>query len=135
MNIDLRKLKIKIKHLALEPAIIRKEEQKVLNTARYYRKKQDGIAAKKHYENYFSLYHHRVNNVRDEARATQLAYAFCRGKEYLKVETPREDLPYHITRRVVQMVMKYHPERSNKFTDYDTTWKIIKEWSKLDNDK
>lgn len=62
-------LKVKIKSLAAEAKIIRREEQKT----------QDNIVRG-------SLYSHRVGIVRDEARLSQLAYAFLRNRTYKSIE-------------------------------------------------
>lgn len=72
MHCNLIKLKIKIKHLALEPAIIRKEVKKLYRAGRH----QDA----------YILDHHLRTVVRPEARATQLVYAFLRQKKYSEVE-------------------------------------------------
>lgn len=66
---NITKLKIKLKHLATEPAIIKLEERR----ARYNADRE-------------SYYNHRINVVRPAARATQLAYAFLRGKKYKTLE-------------------------------------------------
>lgn len=56
-------LKVKIKSLAAEAKIIRQEEKRC-----YDKKCRE------------SLYLHRIGIVRDEARLSQLAYGFLRGK-------------------------------------------------------
>lgn len=89
MNIQLRQLKIKIKHLALEPAIIRAEERKELSQVAYYRSRQELKNEKSHHWDYLKLYQHRKQVVRPEARAAQLAYAFIRGKKYEQVENTK----------------------------------------------
>lgn len=61
-------LKIKLKSLAAEARIIRHEERK-----------SDGDRRCK-------LHHHRVGEVRREARATHLAYGFLRGIPRLSIE-------------------------------------------------
>lgn len=86
MHINLIKLKIKIKHLALEPAIIRKEEQKRKKMSRWSRARQEVGDASRLMGERITLRNHRQFDVRNEARATQLAYAFLRGKEYLTTE-------------------------------------------------
>ena len=119
-------LKIKAKHLATEPAIIRMEEQKVL---KYIRSGycNDASAA---YNKYVSLRNHRVWNVRNEARATELARAYLAGKDYKMVEQKRKPenerkFINYIIPRIAAMVQKYGP--SNKVTDQQ-----IIDWSKLD---
>jgi len=57
------KLKIKVKHLAKEAQIIRKEERKLFGMEKW------------------ELQHHRKTTLRDAARRTQIAYAIVRGKE------------------------------------------------------
>lgn len=69
-----RELKIKIKSLAAEAVIIKKEERKQLSHARYTKGVDD-------YRKYHSLVLHRKDVVRFEARATHLAYACIRGKK------------------------------------------------------
>lgn len=76
-------LKIKIKSLASEAKIIRFQERKVLAHRRAMIARQ---GAEKKVESLYSEYHslreHRRNEVRTEARLSQLAYAFLREKPY-----------------------------------------------------
>ena len=109
MNVNTRKLKIKLKHLATEPAIIRREEEKELSQAYYYRHVAPEESAENlHHYNYYQLHQHRVMDVRKEARATHLAYAICRGKSYETTETDTtfesRIVPYE---RVIELVAKY----------------------------
>lgn len=67
----LAELRVKVKSLAAEARIIRREERR----ARCGRTRE-------------SLYLHRIRDVRGEARAALLAYAFLRGREYGAAETP-----------------------------------------------
>lgn len=92
-KLNLIKLKIKAKHLATEPAIIRHEERKL-----------KGLDKK-------CLQDHRKWDVRNEARATQLAIAFLKGKDYKKIEPKLRD-PFdwrhiQVQKRLVSMVKKY----------------------------
>ena len=99
-------LKIKAKHLALEPTIIRKEEQKILKQIRSSKCNDTAEAFRK----FESLHNHRVWNVRNEARATHLARAFIEGKPYRSVENKVNDpsvLRCYILPRVIAMVAKY----------------------------
>lgn len=66
-------LRVKIKSLAVEARIIRLEEQRA-------KKRHDTALL-------VSLEQHRKYVVRSEARHSQLAYAFLRGKPYDMVET------------------------------------------------
>ena len=100
-------LKIKAKHLALEPAIIRKEERKLRERAR--RKEEHSRQAD-------SLQSHRQHVVSREARATHLARAFIKGIPYEAVEQNKPLLQdgyekSYMIGRIVAMSMKYHPNR------------------------
>ena len=108
MKINQTKLKVKIKHLATEPAIIRKEERKKLAEGDYY--------------GYQSLYGHRIKNVRQESRATQLVYGLLRGKSYASIERnkplydPHANWPEsnHIINRMSAMIDTYGDELVDK---------------------
>lgn len=93
MNINTRKLRIKAKHLAEEARIIRREAQNVSGLEKY------------------ALNHHRTWDVRNEARATQLAYQFLRGKRtYAEIEGSNTNFDFrrmYIDHRVLAMVKKY----------------------------
>lgn len=99
-------LKIKAKHLALEPAIIRKEEKKLLEQIRSSKCNDTAEAFRK----YESLVNHRKWNVRNEARATHLVRAYINGRPYSSVEHKVHDksvLKCYILPRIVAMVAKY----------------------------
>ncbi len=81
-------LKVKIKSLAAESRIIRKETKKASQKSI-----KDG------------LYLHRIWVVRTEARSTYLAYGFLRGREYNQIERIAHIEPDW--KRVLQMVSKY----------------------------
>lgn len=66
--LKLKQLKVKIKSLAAEARIIRLEELR-----------STGVIQR-------SLHFHRTYDVRNEARWSQLAYAFLRGRDYAQVE-------------------------------------------------
>lgn len=80
-------LKVKIKSLAVEAAIIRKEENAAKARYRFLKGRQ---GSEKQYEEevttFWGLRNHRTVDVRDESRAAQLAYAFVRGKPFKYVE-------------------------------------------------
>lgn len=90
-------LKIKIKSLAEEAKIIRHEEA-IAKKASYVA--HAGI------QQYDSLRNHRVREVREEQRATLLAYGYLRGRAYSDIE---RDGSKRITNwvRVQRMVEKY----------------------------
>lgn len=68
MNINTVKLKVKVKHLAAEARIIRREANKLSGLDKH------------------SLNQHRTTTVRREARATQLVYGYLRGTPYRSME-------------------------------------------------
>jgi hypothetical protein len=88
-----RLLKIKLKSLAAEARIIRKEELRTTGELRE------------------QMYLHRVKDLRKEARATHLAYGFIRGKERSAIENKM--LPLNsfdltvLNGRIQAMVAKY----------------------------
>lgn len=105
------KLRIKIKSLAAESRIIKDEERKLTRAHKPFIDGKTGrtirvgripeararqVAAEK-IENmeaeYQSLRRHRTIDVRNEARAAQIAYGFLRGKPYARIETPKVPLP------------------------------------------
>jgi hypothetical protein len=115
-------LKIKSKHLALEPAIIRKEEQKLNKQIKHYKMHHqitggDGCtwSYSKHHPDLYnmclkrgSLNSHRRWDVRNEARATYLARAYIKGVPYRVVEPNcKEKLWVPVMESLIRMVMKY----------------------------
>lgn len=81
-------LKIKIKTLAYEARIIRKEERKHLQLARCL-KVVEPLEVKlmtKHYRAFWDLSEHRKGKVRHAARENGLAYGFIRGRSYAQME-------------------------------------------------
>lgn len=82
MKTQVKALKVKIKSLAAEAAIIRTEERRALAGGAKYRDERLFV----------SLRQHRVSDVRKEQRSSMIAYAFLRGKPYKttekKVTTP-----------------------------------------------
>lgn len=133
-------LKIKSKHLALEPAIIRKEEDKVKKQINHYKMyhqlSADGKFSyyKEHPElsdlwvRYGSLVSHRRWEVRNEARATYLARAYIKNMPYRVVEANlKENLPDPVMSSLIRMVMKYGPVRYYPdYTREDGKTKIAK---------
>lgn len=90
----LNELKVKVKSLAEEARIIRKEEKKTVG----YRRER--------------LYLHRILDVRMEARASQIAYACLRGVHYEKVE-PNPEKGYwweQAIKRARKIALNFGPE-------------------------
>jgi hypothetical protein len=86
-------LKIKIKSLACEARIIRKEEQK----------RKGGYTPNDAILN--SLHRHRVIDVRCESRNANLAYAYLNGKSYRSIERICYTKPS--VAKIARMVGKY----------------------------
>jgi hypothetical protein len=82
-------LKIKIKSLAAEAGIIRKEAKKVRGDLRH------------------ALNEHRKKDVRWEARSSILAYGFLRGRDYFTMEAKchKDNPPDWV--RIEQLVKKF----------------------------
>lgn len=121
-------LKIKQKHLALEPNIIRHEERKLKKRMRNHRS-EDGTSSIDLERKLQSLTNHRCWNVRNEARATHLARTFIEGKPYTYAERKRNDdglFQLYIIPRILAMVQRYGG-RENRGITVD----VIREWSKL----
>lgn len=143
MNINLIKLKIKIKHLSLEPKIIRHEERKLLKQARWLRYRQGEESASDLSCEYMILRDHRKIHLRYEARATQLAYAFLRGKTYLEIENRNDPKKYwgdsdwmgthlyKVKHRMINMIHKYQFGDFN-FKDKDDVHKQVNKWLGFD---
>jgi hypothetical protein len=123
-------LKIKAKHLALEPSIIRNEEQKLIRRMKHHRS-DDKTSTWSLEWKLNSLTNHRKINVRNESRATHLARTYLAGKPYVQAEHKRIDDAYfvqYIAHRVVAMVMKYGDKEQRK-----TTKDMILEWANVAN--
>jgi hypothetical protein len=121
-------LKIKAKHLALEPQIIRLEEKKLKKRMKYHRSDDSKSSIQLEWKLH-SLTNHRKFNVRNEARATHLARAFLAGKPYSKCEKKRNNNIYfnvYIVPRILAMVTKYGTGEQRKATK-----ETILEWSKV----
>lgn len=147
-------LKIKYKHLALEPAIIRKEEQKIrkqINWLKDHHQIQNANMFDDtfypYHKKWYNLYHHRITVVRYEARATHLARAYLAGTPYEKLEKKIHDkftFENVIMPRVYSMVAKYGPNKLQKkwnrdkakFMYDEVEWKEfiapIKKWCNLE---
>lgn len=148
-------LKIKSKHLALEPAIIRKEERKIRSQINWL-KQHHQIQNANMFDDMFypyhrqwcNLYYHRKTVVRNESRATHLARAFLGGLNYKQVESKRHDEALYnnaILPRIIDMVAKYGSKEfrihryygkdgkaAYKPEEYEALKTKILEWSKLD---
>jgi len=91
MNVKLISLKIKLKSLAEEARIIRKEERKLV---------QSGRGPETGY-----LSSHRKQVVRHAARSTHVAYGYIRGRTYQELEVSAKTEPDWDA--IAKMVTKY----------------------------
>lgn len=106
MSVELR---IKLAHIGMEPAIIRKHERRIKKRLQYHRdtlsnRDPCGDEALRH-----SLIQHRRWNVRNEARATHLACAFIKETPYRDCEETCDvgKRVKHIDHRTINMIRKY----------------------------
>jgi hypothetical protein len=94
MNLNKVKLKVKALSLAEEARIIKRLEKGCENDWGFN-----------------PIYDHRVKNVRNEARATNLARAFLSGKAYSRAENSRKpEKEYnfnYIKKRLIKIVSNY----------------------------
>jgi hypothetical protein len=107
------KFRVKIKSLAEEARIIRREEGRALARAAYFRKALGpatveltggALVTNKTYDAefaYHGIHGHRVSVVRSESRSSLLAYACCRGVPYSSCERPRREID---AKRVAEIV-------------------------------
>ncbi len=100
-------LKIKIKSLAAEARFIRIEELKARKMARanaaHQQPKESQVASDFRH----SLHTHRTQVVRPEARSSQLAYGFLRGRKYSQLESSvRPDNPPNL-KAITSMVERF----------------------------
>ena len=104
-----QKLKIKIKSLACEAKIIRKEEGR-LKGSNWDRGRTE-------------LQQHRTGSLRNEARSALLAYAFLRKRNYWKTEASAATPPDR--RRTCKLISKYgtmsYEVALQSFTDWVQT--------------
>ena len=132
-------LKIKSKHLALEPAIIRIEERKLKKQIDWYKMKHqvtgDMFSFYKDHPDLYNLFSkhgslvsHRRIDVKNEARATYLARAYIKGMPYKAVEAKtKEKLDQSVMTSLVRMVIRYGNVRyKNEIDRSETTFKVTK---------
>lgn len=99
-------MKVRIKELAQEAKFIRFEENKIKSNKLYIQNYSDLPSDKKEFVNQMaydcrSLESHRKVEVREAARAAQLAYGFLRDVPYSEIESKRkQEKEYHFNYRV-----------------------------------
>lgn len=99
-------LKVKIKHLAEEARIIRKEEKKHYGAIKW------------------NIQHHRKTIVRNAARQTQLAYAYLRGKKLTDVASQGINYDWYQYHRDVKEIHRMVEKYGKKKVSLDD----IKKW-------
>ena len=89
----IRRLKVKVKSLASEAMIIRREERKVMAGADWAARRDlannwNTMSSERveYLDEYHRLHHHRKVDVRQEARAALIAYAFLRGMPLSRID-------------------------------------------------
>ena len=87
-------LRVKAKSLADEARIIRREERRAMGQLRE------------------ELHLHRVNQLREAARATFLAYGIVKGRSVDVIEVPGSERPNGLWKSVKAMVERYGPVNS-----------------------
>jgi len=117
-------LKIKIKSLAEEAKIIKREEQKwnIPFTI-------DNL--KTVHPLYFSLREHRINVVRRECRLSNIAYGYLRGRSYKQIENKCYEAPNW--ERVAEIIRKFNYKAFPNMHTAEgrkAAYETLKEWSK-----
>lgn len=133
-------LKVKIKSLAEEATIIRHEERRVKRSLNWWNEFQSVTGEDSNTKSsidayqteYYGLHNHRTYEVRNEARSSQLAYAFIQGYAYSRVEDPTKTRKPVATYRVAELALKYGKVNIPPETPYnkrrDEAEKIIRAW-------
>lgn len=120
MNHRLDHLRVKLKTLAAESRIIRKEEQKAKRRARNSSVPEMRAA---YYQAYRHFRDHRRGVVRRAARHTLLALGFLRGKTYAELEPYSEKEPSwsHVHGNAVRFsVPEWKARMTKNFEDEET---------------
>ena len=112
-------LKIKIKSLAAEAVIIKREEQKWKKLSVFTEN------VKQPHPLFFSLRSHRLYEVRTECRAAILAYGYLRGRTYQSIEAKCYEKPNWT--RVTNLICKYGNLNAEKQKEVSTR---LKSWAK-----
>ena len=114
-----RYLKIKIKSLADEAQAIRAEERKV---SRHFKNAKTEEHRYDHALTVQGLRDHRVGIVRDEARASLVAYGFLRGIPYERIERPSR-YSHLMWRRSLEIAQRFSANPAEKTKKLFEAWK------------
>jgi hypothetical protein len=119
---SVRTLKIKIKSLAAEAKIIRREERKTKPQIEWKEMTfPNGATIRYQAGEYFELHTHRTGPVRASARHALLAYGYLRGRAYKQLEAKCYDEPDW--QNVLNQVKRFDPSKSNLVPDQFKEWR------------
>ena len=133
-RLGLEQLKVKIKSLAEEARIIRHQEQQWTAGPAWSRLPPNSLTgaqrirlrppASEHRQMVnVNLHQHRVEHVRPECRAAQLAYAFLRNIPYDRVEQARHTRPpWDLVERLIK---KYGMDDPRNLMQQFSGWKAL----------
>jgi hypothetical protein len=127
-------LRIKIKHLALEPELLKLEMRRVRARA-HYKALSTAMQAGQNTAPYedpwlaIELRNHRLMEIRPEARCAQIAYGFLRGRTYRQVEAKSKRTPDW--KRIAEIALKYgdYPNGTRK----DAVLDGLTRWSEVES--
>lgn len=114
-------LKIKVVSLTEEAKLIRKDEYKRLKAARRALSQGKEESAAYHSEIFKGLRYHRIWDVRNEARVSNIAYGFLQGHEYKDIE--RNAIKQVRWMRVQGLVLRYGEGDPSELFDRFQKWK------------
>jgi hypothetical protein len=135
MSHKLTQLKIKRLTLTSETVTTKKQEMKWSRKAKIARNKQNALLHDVATGIRESLFAHRKNVVRPEARAAHLAHAFLRGVPYVEVEQKAWTCnyphfqPWGFWKKVGEMVYRFGDRK--EFPDKETAIKLVNAWRNL----
>lgn len=128
-NSNLIYLKIKLKHLGAEGRINNEEQRKLKDTWRMEKWKAKAAARAAYQATHQSVRKHKIDVVRPEARATNLAYGFLRGRPYAALEERFYDVPNW--ERVAQIVLDFGKNHDNvRNLNKEQIKQLLNEWVK-----
>ncbi|MDR3503029.1 MAG: hypothetical protein P4L79_10660 [Legionella sp.] len=114
-------LRVKIKSLTEETKIIRDEERTAKWKAKAAAARAKQESQEKHTSHFYRLHNHRTNDIRQEMRATHLAYGFLRGKSYREMERFSYTQPNW--EKIEKMVEKYCDQDIRTVAQRYAQWK------------
>lgn len=114
-------LKTKCLSLTSEAKIIRRLERQRLKKARRAMELGKDKSSEYNYRVFFGLRDHRIGDVRNEARHSNIAYGFIRGRSYNEIEKASRTQPNW--KRIQELVVKYGEGDKTTLFDKYTQWK------------